>query len=245
MPDINKGDRFVNNQGCEYEVLNYGSSTDVLIRFLDDYRHESIVASYMIRNGKIRNPFHPAVYGVGFSGVGGFSPSVNGKDTKEYTHWSNMMRRCYGSVKLPQYTGCEVHKSWHNFQEFAAWITTQPGWGLPGYELDKDIINPGNRVYGPYTCSYVPRVINRATMVRSDEGLPQGVSWDKGKGKYLVQGYGRDGSRKFIGRFRDPNEAFNAYREFKESTAKALANIHRDTISDLCYKALMNYQVKP
>lgn len=245
MPAIKKGDRFFNNQGCEYEVLNYGGSTDVLIRFLDSSAHEAIVASYMIRNGKIRNPFHPVVYGIGYCGSGEFSPSKNGRDTKEYTHWINMMRRCYGPVDMPQYEGCKVDSAWHNFQVFAGWLTKQPGWGQEGYELDKDIIEPGNRVYGPETCSYVPLILNRATLVRGQNGLPVGVSWDKEKRKYLVQVNIGGGKRKFIGRFDNPLDAFGAYKEFKESFIKQLASAYQTFISESCYKALIRYQVVP
>ena len=89
----------------------------------------------------------------------------NGKTTKCYCTWFNMMRRCYdpNCNDYEMYKDCEVMKKWHNFQNFAEW------WENNYYEvpntsmsLDKDIIKKGNKLYSPRTCCIVPLDLNSA-----------------------------------------------------------------------------------
>lgn len=55
----------------------------------------------------------------------------------------------------PTYGGCSI--AWRTREEFIEWARTR--W-LPETDLDKDLLVPGNRVYGPDTCCFIPRELN-------------------------------------------------------------------------------------
>ena len=51
------------------------------------------------------------------------------------------------------------------------------------------------------------------------------------------------GKREYLGLFNTELEAFNAYKQAKESFVKEQANKWKDKIDERAYEALMNYQV--
>jgi hypothetical protein len=54
-----------------------------------------------------------------------------------------------------------VCNEWHNFQNFAEWFCKNYcDASMDKWQLDKDIIVPGNRVYSPETCCFVPNAVN-------------------------------------------------------------------------------------
>ena len=77
-----------------------------------------------------------------------------------YRPWSSMLKRCY-SEKLhaiqATYIGCSVVNEWHSFMNFRAWMISQD-W--KGKCLDKDIIEPGNKVYSPDKCIFISNALN-------------------------------------------------------------------------------------
>ncbi|SXD86816.1 hypothetical protein [Klebsiella quasivariicola] len=161
--DIKVGDRFQNRKGSWYEVVKYNNCEDVMIKF--DAGDYSFVQAINIRTGSVKSAYDKSVHGIGCVGEGVFSPTVNGKLTKLYNAWYNMMRRCYNAdvqERQPTYKGCTVHPWWHNFQHFAAdahYLDGFEDWyknDIPhAWALDKDIILPGNKEYGPNACKFV------------------------------------------------------------------------------------------
>ena len=88
-----------------------------------------------------------------------------------YHAWKHMIARCYSQkfqAKYPTYRGCSVTPGWHSFAAFRAWMLTQP-W--EGSELDKDILEPGNKVYSPDACIFVPSHLN---MFMTDRAAARG-----------------------------------------------------------------------
>lgn len=77
-----------------------------------------------------------------------------------YITWLNMFRRCYSKTfinKQPTYEGCYVDERWHSFMSFREWMMQQ---SYEGKQLDKDILFPGNKLYGPDTCVFVDFKVN-------------------------------------------------------------------------------------
>lgn len=128
------------------------------------------------------------VYGVGINDF----PTpvvVNGKNIRPYSLWATMLKRCYSTdcqKKQPAYTGCSVSKEWLSFTAFEKWFSENY---IEGYQLDKDLLVTGNRVYAPETCIFVSHTINSLLLdCRAARGEhPLGVSFNKRAKKYVAQ----------------------------------------------------------
>lgn len=111
------------------------------------------------------------VYGVGIN-----DNPPNTTKCQYYRIWSEMLRRCYSpkfQQRSPSYIGCTVDPRWHYFSAFKEWAIQQGD--INGKSLDKDLIKPGNKVYSPETCLFVPQKINVFLTINKSI-----------KGKYLV-----------------------------------------------------------
>mgnify|MGYP003605100737 CR=1 FL=1 len=191
----------------------------------------------------------PSGYGKGFIGLGKYNPSVH---KKERSLWGGLMERCFSEAyhkAKPTYKDVTVCTDWINFQSFAAWCESQEFFNAKddsgkAYQLDKDVLVKGNKVYSPETCCFIPSQINSLfSYVKSTKGeYPAGVSYVKGRGNFHAY-YSKNGKRVNLGYFKTPEQAFNAYKAAKESHIKFMANLWKDRIDDKVYQALMSYEV--
>lgn len=179
-------------------------------------------------------------------GSGEYRPATH---LEAYTAWTSMIKRCYNAKRLirnPTYTGCEVAEEWFNFQNFARWFMSQIRGNA--YQLDKDILCKHNKVYGPKYCCLVPAQINSLFIKcnRSRGKYPVGVSKHKGFGlnPYVAVCNVSPGKLHHIGCFSSQDEAFAAYKSFKESVIKQRANRYKDVIEPRVYDAMMKYEVE-
>ena len=168
------GDIYTTNNYGKLKVVNYKDSENVLIEFLDT-GYEKIVRADHIREGKVKDPFFPNVYGVGY--IGKDYTKNDPIDMVIYKRWAKMLERAYSDnyhSKRPTYKDCTVDERWHNFQNFIPWHHENY---IEGYDLDKDLYIEGNKVYGPDTCFYVPRWLNCMILNRPESNsiLPTGV----------------------------------------------------------------------
>lgn len=156
-----------------------------------------------------------------------------------------MLRRCYDntdiSIRAQSYKNCcSVHPDWHNFQVFADWYNYHY---RKEFELDKDILTKGNKVYSPNTCCFVPREVNQL-FVKKDVlrgELPVGVSRKRNKFQAQIS---KGSIRTHLTSFNTPEEAFQVYKITKESYIKEIADKYRGKISDQTYQAMYNYKVE-
>jgi len=122
-----------------------------------------------IQKGNVKSPNHPSYCAVGYIGQGKWLACKNGKATKEYLTWSEMIKRCYSKYapdKSPSYKGITVCKRWHCFQNFCEDIQLLEGYekwanskSKAAYHLDKDILceslNIIPKIYSLETCMFV------------------------------------------------------------------------------------------
>lgn len=111
------------------KIIEYVSSDNVTIKFLDEHGFEKNTTYSNFKNGCIKNPYDKIIFGVGYLGEGKYSAyhkrESDGKvrATKIYNVWTDILRRCYYSNsnhKQSTYYGiCVVCEEWHNFQNFA------------------------------------------------------------------------------------------------------------------------------
>lgn len=213
MSKIKVGQCYPTRMGDSVTVVEVKGWDNIIVKFNDDGGYLTRVQSGQLNAGNIKNPYRPNVYNVGYMGVGSFTARIKGTVTIEYQMWSNMLQRCYSSVwhdENPSYVNCTVAPEWHNFQNFAMWCTAQPYYTY-GYELDKDILNPGNRIYSPIMCALVPKEINglfidNTNLIR-DNGLPIGV-------KVNHKRYQARTTHVALGTYDTPDEAHHVYLDY-------------------------------
>lgn len=124
------------------------------------------------------------VYGVGINDADyPIRPLVGGKRVfcPIYNRWSKMLERCYTKYNhiSSTYAECSVAPEWHTFSNFREWYLQQGD--VTGKALDKDILYPGNKVYGPDTCVFVEPALNNLFCRKSIGQYPTGVKYDKRK----------------------------------------------------------------
>lgn len=188
-------------------------------------------------------------------GIGIYEKGLYQTTSKEYQIWDSMLSRCQTGgahqARMPSYKGCTVHPDFIKFQEFAEWCQNQHGFGQPKHSLDKDILIPGNKVYGPDTCVFVPQRINSLlTHNQSDRGVyPVGVClYQPTDGhnplKPFKSAIAIDGKTKHLGYYDTPEAAHAAYKVAKEAEVRRQALNHVDSIDPRVFAALMSYEVK-
>lgn len=163
-----------NNSGDFRAVLKYGNK--YLIQFLDTgYSCEVFIEN--AKKGKVRDPYKPSVYSRGYEGVFDKKKHPYWKQAKQL--WCNMMKRCY-SEKDPKgyfHKGVTVDDRWlcfANFLEdlpklknFSLWVNN----GTTKYNLDKDLIVRGNKVYSKELCQFITEFENKSEGSKSKNGM--------------------------------------------------------------------------
>ena len=230
----------------DFKILKYNDTTNVEIEFLKT-GYETAVRLGDIKNGKVKDPYLPFVYGVGMLGTK--YPSREGdRNTKEYLLWKNMLKRCYSDdfkKKNPTYIDCEVSDNFKSYEYFYEWCHKQIGFSVDGFELDKDLLIKGNKVYSETTCVFLPREINlllvKSTASRGEHLI--GVHWSNTNKAFRARVCKNKGKREHLGYFKTELEAYNAYKIAKEAFVKEQANKFKSQIDQRAYNALMNYEV--
>lgn len=233
---------------CE-EWLDFGTFRDWFdlnhregfqLKIPKDKVYEPDTSRFITRKGTAQHSLKK-VYGHGIKGEAlGWE---DGKSTLAYQTWHGMLARCYSSAfhaRRPGYEGCTVCDEWKTFDTFRLWFEMHY---REGFQLDKDILVSGNKVYSSRTCASVPQEINLLlTDSRHTRGaFPRGVY--QSRERYIAH-CSRNGKQKKLGSYDTPEEASSVYRAYKHKHIAKIANRYylsekitlevRDAL--LCYK---------
>lgn len=187
------------------------------------------------------------IYGVGFNDRK-YPASGSHRFVREYALWKAMLQRCFEEKALnkrPTYRGCSVSDNFKSYSYFYEWCNNQIGFGVEGYQLDKDLLFKDNKIYSEKNCLFLPRRINSA-LVRKESArgsLPAGVYWSTINKNYVAR-CTINGKTVHIMSSLDSLEAFYAYKTVKEDYLKHLAEEYKSQIDIRAYNALINYQVE-
>lgn len=231
---------FSTNNSGNCVVVNYTNYDDVTVKFVET-GYETKTRMDNLKLGKVKDYLHPSIYGKGILGEG-FKQSES--QSYSFQLWKNMLKRCYSEVsfkKSPSYEQCLTSETFNDYQQFKTWCNSQLGFGNTGWELDKDILVKGNKIYSEDTCCFVPKEIN-LLLVKHDKGRGDyllGVDYHKNRKQFRARC-----SDKHLGWFNTEIEAFQAYKEAKEEYIKEVANKWKDQIDPRVYNALMKYEVE-
>lgn len=243
------GDVYPTNCGVDVQILEVSGlgKQRVLVKWLDGVGYEQVVNTTNLSNGKLYNPYKPSVYGRGYVGIGKHIPLASGVHTLEYSTWKGLYNRCHSEkflIQKPTYRGCSVDSQWECFQDFGDWSESAIGWGNNMWNIDKDLLFKGNKVYGPDTCVMLPHDLNMliVTRIGGRGEYPIGVHKGKGRNQFTAQFNEFSGSKK-LKRFWTVNEAFMFYKTNKERVIKEAAEIYKDQIDPRAYQALLSWEI--
>ena len=234
------------SSGGKFKIISYKDSKNVHIKFIGT-GFETVARLDNIRNGKVKDRYLPSVYSVGIIGVK-YPISEYGVHTKEYGLWKNMLRRCYSDTykkKYPTYIDCKCSENFKSFEYFYGWCNKQIGFDNEGFELDKDLLVKGNKVYSEDSCIFIPTEINTLLVKRAASRGEHliGVYWHSKNKAFVARVNKSKGGSEYLGLFNTEIEAFKAYKKAKESFVKEQANKWKGKIDDRAYEALMNHEV--
>ena len=258
------GETNVSNEGCLMKIVEYNNILDIIIEFQDEHKYRVHTQYGHFKNGQCKNPFFASTYGHGYLGVdknGNVPKTYESKDGKtvntwEYHKWQSMLRRCFDNKykeRNPTYkdvTCCNRWLCFANFLEDLEILKQEYNWDDDiKLNLDKDILNKNNKIYGLENCVLVPQRIN-LLFIKKDTNrgeYPIGVCYNKQSKKY--QAFCNINGKKIgLGYYSTPLEAFNVYKIAKEQEIKRVAEecVSKGYITQesRLYNSMMGYQVK-
>tara|TARA_R110000851_G_scaffold229937_1_gene382690 strand:+ start:102 stop:755 length:654 start_codon:yes stop_codon:yes gene_type:complete len=200
---LNHGDIFKTNNYGSIKVINRVHSKLVVVEFIDT-GYTCTATEDNAKNGRVKDKIKPVIFAVGFIGDGKYSST-----SRYYSIWHNMLDRCYSTEndKNSAYSECVVCDEWLNFQSFAIWCDVNY---IDGYEIDKDIMVRGNKIYSPIACSFVSQEENKKnkpTMQKNNTSGVKGVNFDSNSSKWLARKSIGKGKRVRVGLFTTVEEA--------------------------------------
>lgn len=186
------------------------------------------------------------IYGIAVNN-GKYPAVVNHKNTREYSLWKSMLQRCYCvkyQKKQQTYIGCSVSDNFKNYSYFYEWVLKQKNYNKDEWQLDKDVILKGNKLYSEDLCVFLPREIN--AFFNSKQNINReyklGVSFRENVGLFVAR-CNTNSKSKFLGYFNTEEEAYFAYKTYKESLCKKIANKWKNEIDSRAYDAMMVWSV--
>ena len=232
----------------KFIIIEYINNRNVIVEFLETrYRTTSQLVN--IESGSVRDKLKPSVYGVGI--VGDESTVQKRKVYTDYSIWVSMLKRCYSTAYLlehPSYESCTVSDNFKHFSYFKEWRKDQTGFNSVDekgrlFNLDKDILVKGNKVYSEDTCCFVPQEINCLVACKTDKSGKTGVFYRKKSKKFFAQvRFGKQGV-KTLGSFETESEAFQVYKVAKEFYVKQVAEKWRGNLCGKSYESLLKWYI--
>lgn len=179
-------------------IINIADKNHYTVMFLENIYVTNVRVDILF-SGHIKNYMKPVVYGIGYVGDGPWMTSINRKTTKTYKTWNDILQRCYAPRHENHkfnWSDVTVHSDWLNFQNFAPWYEEQfnkHGKVNFKWEVDKDLLFPGNRQYGPNVCCLIPQAINGLLndVKRARGNLPLGVTKTRNQYQARVNVFGK------------------------------------------------------
>lgn len=180
------------------------------------------------------------LYGVGVNDL--YLTQTVGKNSPLYLSWKGMLERCYKNGGIRGYEDCSVCEQWHKLSNYREFFDENY---IEGFAIDKDFLIPGNKVYRPEACIFIPTEINSLLIKcgRDENGKLRGVNYSERLGKYVANvSFSAIGKRIHIGVYDTEAEAERAYISKKREIIKQIADKYRDKMPELTYLAIINHQ---
>lgn len=216
------GDIYRSNAYGKFKIVTLVNSRDSTVEFIDT-GYTTKTNPNNIENGRVKDKLMPTVFDIGFIGDG-----EHKANTAAYRKWSGMISRCYNELNksYKSYSDCTIDDEWFNYQNFASWFYDQDA--PNDFELDKDTLIDGNRVYSPETCLLISKSDNIKAKVASNDNNKHGYAGvymtTYKDAKYFAAKITINGKRVNIsGGFRTAKDAHEAL-QLRKAQLRGLAN---------------------
>jgi hypothetical protein len=158
---------------------------------------------------------------------------MSAREELAHTLWKSMIYRSFArDLPKDERRMSAVSAVWKEFSKFYAWFVQQPCSELSQVFLNKDLLFPGNNVYGPSGCVLLPKeiheLLSEARITRSDfEAI----------------------SDEYVGRHGQAVEnavadAYEVARAIMEDKIRTAAIKYKDVLDERAYRKLMLYRVE-
>jgi len=173
------------------------------------------------------------VQGIGVNDLRG---KIDTSNSKSYSIWKGIIRRCYSKekVKFKCYTKVEVCEEWLLYSNFKKWYDEnfplkleQEGWEI---QIDKDLLSGENKIYSPETCIFLPRKINGFLSNKQNSNTSGiiGVNYIKKNNSWIAQIRNFDNhDRIYLGCYSNNKTAAKVYMEARKEQAEKVKDILR------------------
>ncbi len=158
-----------------------------------------------------------------------------------YKTWTQMLRRTNGIATphspLNGYENATVCEEWTLFSNFRKWMELQEWKGM---HLDKDLKSPGNKIYSPENCTFIPEKLNKviAKKKKTKSIYLQGVSRRTNRFRAMMN---IDGKNTHLGYFDTEMEAHIVYSEKKYNYLQGFIGVN-DKIDSALEIYLMEFR---
>lgn len=224
FPTLNYGD---------VELVVYQDNDNITVKFINTGNLADTTVGNL-KQGKVMDYYLPVICGVGYIGKGIYSSTSH---PKVYNTWIKMLTRCYeNGTGHKNYMDKYVDEKWHNYQTFASWAVNQVGCNN-GWQLDKDILVKGNKVYSEGTCCFVPACVN--SLIIKSENVTGHLNRF---GTYYFSVQDAEGKSMSEG-FKNLEDGQDWYKTNKECIIKQVADKHKNVLDSRVYEALYSWQV--
>lgn len=238
--------REIHGDKYDYSFAKY-ESPETKVKLICKKHGEFFITPHsLLRGGGCKrcgyNSNKKLLFGVGINDIDG-NISECGKHFPYYVHWKSMLNRCYNTKReriYKNYKDCSVCDEWKYLSNFKKWFEENY---VDGYELDKDILVKGNKIYSPSTCCFVPKEINnviKRSVKRLKRKYPCVI--ENKNGTYCVTMKKRYKKITIAG-IKSFQDAVNIYNEEKTKYIHELADEYykKNMITEKVYDALKGY----
>jgi hypothetical protein len=175
------------------------------------------------------------VYGVGINDV----MIAEFTSSRIWKQWNGIIRRTDNRDPVwlqtkPTYKECTLDPRWFKLSVFKEWVEQWDDY--QNKEVDKDILIPNNKVYGPDTCLMVRPIVNKWFKYDFSGDLPRGVSWNtawkmgKSPNPYRSQITPIGGKRTALGYYATIEESSAAFEKARKEQIEFLIKTETDPI---------------
>lgn len=174
---------------------------------------------------------------------------INGLPLRQYTLWTTMLQRCYDDKlqqKQKSYIGCSVSDAFLSYTFFYDLCGLEFGFNAKdedgkSWQLDKDLLIRGNKVYSENTCCFLPAKLNMLLQSGSCRPDPKSCGVVLTSCSTYQAQCSVNGKAVYLGTFKTQEAAYETYKKFKEGLIKRFTTDNFNLLSDKHLDALIGY----